>query len=115
MNLPEVNRSIVIVRPKQPYIDWANACDDGPRTLTHQSLPNWASIYLIPEFEDEAGVRRILKGYFHEIFENELYGWSTDESTWPTKRDFQTFKEWFHCEFHDFVEDLCVDELEREI
>jgi len=113
MNIPELNRSIVVVRPKRPYVEWANTYDDGPTKLTPENLPNWASIYLIPEFEDEEGVRRILRDYYQRIFENELWGWTTDKNTWPEKRNFQTFKEWFHCEFHDLVVDLGEDNLER--
>ena len=32
-----INRSILITRPKQPYIDWANSMDDG-RPLEHLTV-----------------------------------------------------------------------------
>ncbi len=41
------------------------------------------------------------------IFENELYGWHTDEAAWPKGRDFAMFKKWFEIELHSVVEDLC--------
>jgi hypothetical protein len=45
------------------------------------------------------------------IFENELYGWHTDEAAWPRGRDFAMFKDWFEIEPHSVVEDLCDVEI----
>jgi len=46
-----------------------------------------------------------------EVFENELYGWHTDESEWPANRDLETFRQWFTIELHSVVEDLCDDQI----
>lgn len=45
------------------------------------------------------------------IFENELHGWDTDDTTWPQGRDFAMFKEWFSIELHSVVKDLCDFEI----
>lgn len=115
MKTVEVNRSIVIVRPKQPCIDWVNRLSDEEPTVSLEEVRRDASIYLIPEFENEHQVKQILKTYFSMIFEHELWSWMTDEATWPENRDFKTFKQWFHCEFHDLVLDLCREDLGRAI
>ena len=49
---------------------------------------------------------RILKKVYRRIFEEELYAWMTDESVWPEKRDYPTFRAWFDVAFHSLVFDL---------
>ena len=45
-----LNRGVVIVRPKQPYLDWAAGLDDSGLVPD----PNGErTIYLIPSYEDE--------------------------------------------------------------
>src|SRR5712691_5885559 len=75
-----LNRSVVIVRPKQPYLDWAVGLDDSgivPNPNDEQA------VYLIPSYGDDEEAWEILKRVHPAIFENELYGWHTDEAAWP--------------------------------
>jgi hypothetical protein len=103
-----LNRSVVIVRPKQPYLDWAAGLDNSEIVLD----PNdEQTVDLIPSYGDEAEVWEILATLHPAIFESELYGWHTDEAAWPKGRDFAMFKEWFHIELHSVVEDLCDYDL----
>jgi hypothetical protein len=37
--------------------------------------------------------------------------WQRDENTWPQKRDFKTFKEWFEVEVHSVVLDTVGGEI----
>src|ERR1017187_4583923 len=104
-----INRSVVIVRPKQPYIDWAAQLDDS------ELLPDREgerTIYLIPEYENDDHAREILEDVFEEIFERELEGWHTDPTAWPQNLTFEMFTEWFDIEFHSVVEDLCAYEID---
>ena len=106
-----INRGVLIVRPKQPFLDWAAGLDDSG------VLPNVTgeqTVYLIPEFEMPDEAQSILKKVYLEVFENELWGWHTDESAWPKKRDLKTFREWFAIELHSVVEDLCDYEIIKE-
>ena len=46
-----INRGVVIVRPKQPYLDWAAGLDDSgvvPDPNEEQT------VYLLPSYDDEA-------------------------------------------------------------
>lgn len=104
-----INRGVLIVRPKQPYIDWAAKLDDSGLVPNREDEQ---TVYLIPEFEDCADAQEILEGVYDEVFERELEGWHTDESAWPQNRTFAMFKEWFDIELHSVVEDLCAYELE---
>jgi len=103
-----LNRGVLIVRPKQPYLDWATALDDSgilPDPSGEQT------VYLVPEFEDDDEAQAVLTTVYSEVFERELLGWHTDEAAWPRQRDFKTFKSWFSIELHSVVEDLCADHL----
>jgi hypothetical protein len=103
-----LNRAVLIVRPKQPYLDWAAQLDDA------DIVPNpdqERTVYLIPEFDDDAEAQNVLKRVFAEVFERELFGWHTDESAWPPKRTLAMFRQWFEIELHSVVEDLCGFEL----
>jgi hypothetical protein len=103
-----LNRGVVIVRPKQPYLDWAAGLDDAGIVPD----PNGEqTVYLIPTYEDDEGAWEILATLHPAIFENELYGWHTDEAAWPRGRDLAMFKEWFAVELHSVVEDLCDFEI----
>jgi len=99
-----LNRAVLIVRPKQPFLDWAAQLDDSgllPEVDGEQTA------YLVPVFEDDAERRRVLKLVYDEVFERELLGWHTDESAWPQDRTFAMFQKWFKVELHSVVEDLC--------
>jgi hypothetical protein len=103
-----LNRGVVIVRPKQPYLDWAAGLDDSGIVPD----PNGEqTVYLVPSYEDDHAAWEVLQDVHTAIFENELHGWHTDEAAWPRGRDFAMFKAWFKVELHSVVEDLCDVEI----
>jgi hypothetical protein len=104
-----LNRAALIVRPLQPYIDWAKSLDDS------DLLPEFTdeqTVYLIPAVESDEEEDRVLRGVYAEVFERELFEWHTDEADWPKKRTFGMFKKWFRIEIHSIVEDLCAYPIE---
>ncbi len=103
-----LNRGVLIVRPRQPYLDWAAALDDSGLT---PDPDDEQTVYLIPSFDDDDDARGILQEIYAEIFERELDAWHTDEAAWPQNRDFAMFKEWFEIELHSVVEDVCNDAI----
>ena len=103
-----INRAVLIVRPKKPFLDWAARLDDSGL------LPNVEgeqTVYLIPVYDDDRDSQAILRKVYSRVFESELFGWHTEESAWPTRRDFKAFGEWFTIEMHSVVEDLCDAEI----
>jgi hypothetical protein len=98
----------MIVRPKQPFLDWAAQLDDSGLL---PDVEGEQTAYLIPEFENDDGAQRVLKDVFAEVFERELFGWHTDETAWPKNRNLALFREWFDIEIHSVVEDLCDFEI----
>jgi len=103
-----INRAALIVRPKQPFLDWAAGLGSA---LELPELEATQTVYLIPVCESEEEEEAILEAVHVEVFERELWGWHADESVWPRARDLDTFKEWFEIELHGVVEDLCEYEL----
>jgi hypothetical protein len=104
-----LNRGVLIVRPRQPYLDWASQLDDSGLVPDPEDEQ---TVYLIPEFESDDEAWEILEDAYAQVFERELEGWHTDESAWPQNRTFAMFKEWFDIELHSVVEDLCAYEIE---
>jgi len=98
-----LNRTALIVRPAQPFIEWARDIDDSilpdPDGEQH--------IYLVSEFDDERQFEKMLKLVYSEIFERELESWFIEEELWPKDRTFAMFLQWFKIEYHTIIEDLC--------
>lgn len=103
-----INRGSLVVRPKQPYLDWALQLDDSGIA---PDPDDERTIYLIPTYEDDVEAMEILAKCFDIIFEQELAVWHTDERAWPKNRTFAMFRDWFSFEFHSVVEDLCGYEI----
>ena len=103
--MKEINRSILTVRAKEPFLHWLNSLPD-PVKYTMNEVNADQSAFLLPEYEADDKKENLLKKYFKQIFEEKLNGWWQNPDTWPSKRDLKTFKEWFDVEFHSVVFDL---------
>lgn len=100
-----INRSAVVVRPKEPFIQWAMHVDDTSYQL-EDSIRKHLSVYLVPPDPHGRQEAAPLREYFHRIFVEELEGWHRDEAGWPQVRDLKTFHEWFEVEAESVVIDL---------
>ena len=102
-----LNRAAVIVRYKQPFVDWINAVDPahGSPVLTLAKVNEEHTVYLI-EVEDEDELARWLRRHHEELFEEELSAWYTDPAMWPRDRSLETLRRWCSIELHTVVLDL---------
>jgi hypothetical protein len=102
-----LNRAALIVRPKQPFIDWAKSLDD---TNSAPDPQNEQTVYLVDDFNHDLDKRAneaaVVESVYAEVFARELFLWHTIESRWPTDRSLSAFKSWFTIEIHSSVEDL---------
>ena len=105
-----VNRSVVLIRPKEPFFQWLRSLPD-PCELSIEDYNDDSTAYLLPEYEDDIEQTEVLEQYYDLIFEEVLGGWWTVEGDWPPTRNFATFNDWFSCEFHSLVIDLVADPL----
>ncbi|MFM9862142.1 MAG: hypothetical protein ACKVRO_00925 [Micropepsaceae bacterium] len=105
-----LNRCAVIVRPAQPYVDWAAALPDADADIVPDPGGE-QNVYLLPDLADEGDIDEMIAGAFGIIFENELESWCVDEAKWPKPRTLDMFKAWFTIEVHSIIHDLAADPL----
>jgi hypothetical protein len=101
-----LNRSALVIKPKQPFLDWLHTADPTSLHLTLPDLLLEPTIYLIPECDTNEHVEEVLHELCEEIFEEQLAGWYTDKSRWPRDRSFEVFSQWFDYRHHSMLVDL---------
>lgn len=106
-----IDRNAILVRPKQPYLEWASKVFGDGKAIGSKDDCN---IYLIRERGSNQEVERWVKKHFDELFVNELNDWCTDEARWPADRTFKLFSAWFSVEVHSMVLDLEEDPVSKE-
>jgi hypothetical protein len=74
---PTLNRSAVVVKPKQPFLDWLHVADLTSSDLTLRELVLEPTIYLIPECDTPEEVVEVLHELCEEIFVEQLIVGST--------------------------------------
>jgi hypothetical protein len=105
-----VNRSIAIIRPKQPYLDWIRTLP-GPYFETLDDLRSQGRAMLLPEASSSEAAVISLKDHAEKLFEMELEAWSPTRLNWPEYRGFETYVEWFEVE----IELLVIDSVDGQI
>ena len=101
-----INRAGLIVRPKQPYIDWANSVDDNAPRADLQELRASPSIYLVESIDVLEDFDLLVEDNWEWIFREQLNGWMRDPKTWPDELTREMFVEWFDCEFSTMIWDM---------
>ena len=108
-----LNRSALIVKVKQPFLDWLRSLPD-PADTTLDQINRDNPAYLLPDYVYDSDQEDILAHYFDLIFEEQLAGWWRVEKDWPSHRDLDTFKKWFDVEFHSAIFDLVDGSIKNE-
>lgn len=107
-----VNRGLLLVVPKQPYLDWANGLEHhGPEFHLEEGMP---AAYLIPQFGTLEEVDEFIEAAYESIFVEELAAWTGDRDVWPEPRGLERFYEWFSVEYTDLVADLGAEPIRTE-
>jgi hypothetical protein len=103
--IPVLNRAALIVRYKQPFVDWINATEpDSRQRLKLADANDNNSAYLI-EVDDEDDLPEWLQVNSVALMEAELSGWYPEESLWPKERSLALFNKWCAVELHTLVFD----------
>ncbi|MBW2293696.1 MAG: hypothetical protein JRG94_15500 [Deltaproteobacteria bacterium] len=109
--MESINRSAVIVKPRQPYLDWAKEDDStGVAELVFERLRSKPHIYLLPDYFDPRSQKEVLDEFWPQVFEAMLEGWLRSETLWPSERTRAMFDEWFEIQMCSLVQDLYLDE-----
>jgi hypothetical protein len=109
-----INRAVAIIKPKQPYLDWANSLPDTTDPVTLAALRRDCTALLIPEHDDPAEAEAFITDIYAAIFELELDAWHRDPAAWPAQRTYQAFQEWFDVDIHSLVLDAADDRMQKE-
>jgi len=111
-----LNRSILIVKAKQPFIDWINSTTvpGDSSIITLDEVNREPNVYLIPEYDSEAELNQLLPSAIECIWDAELSGWCLDASTWPKEQSMDAFHKWFDLMVGGMVHDLLEDPLVKE-
>ncbi|NBS16690.1 MAG: hypothetical protein EBT06_10235 [Gammaproteobacteria bacterium] len=117
MSYPQrtINRSVVIVRPKQPFLDWLSSVEKALGGRVSQiDLTEEGAAFLIPDEDiiDAKEARRYIEKKWREIFEQFLFDWFIDDTLWPKKRTLKMFREWFDLIYAPMAWDLVKKPLE---
>ena len=105
-----LNRNLVVVRLKQPFVDWVNEADpypDGSR-MTLKEVNEDLPAFLIHDDACE-DLECWLEHFYQPLFEELLEQWYVDDALWPQRVTLALFKAWCDIEIHSMVFDL-VDE-----
>jgi hypothetical protein len=105
-----VNRSVFMLVPEQPFLDWIKAVDPEPvPAMTLETIRDDASVFLLPEVADtpENALRWVEKRW-RTFFEFMLGEWF-DDSLWPEQISLDMFRQWFTPRFHSMVWDMAPD------
>lgn len=98
-----LNRNAILVRPKQPFVDWLNETFHNEPSFPP---PTEHNIYLVRDMINNEAVAAWVQQHWDDIFINELNDWHTDSARWPHERTYRMFREWFDIEIHSTVLDL---------
>lgn len=106
-----INRTVVMLAPKQPFLDWLNNVDPDDEALNLEDLREDNEVFLIPQFNDNSDSEKWVEKRWNFLFEHMLMGWIDDEAMWPQDRTLEMFREWFDIEIHTMAWDLSDDPL----
>lgn len=108
--IEDLNRSVLFVQPRQPFLDWVRREEQFAR-LTLKQLRAEGTAYLLPAVMASGVQEKFTSVYWKEIFELELSAWTAEKSEWPEGLNLKMFKKWFDVRFSS----LCLDLVDERI
>lgn len=92
-----LNRSALMLQPRQPYLDWINALpgdvSELEQPLAAGELDAEGRVYLVDEFEQGDG--DLLASHWKQLLENELSAWDEFADHWPEPLNQSLLTQWF--------------------
>ncbi len=83
-----LNRDLLVVRPKEPYVEWARTVyDDEP--ITDEEARDWVDAFLLPECDTEEEALDWIAENCDVIFELMLADWVVEPEAWPEDRGWE--------------------------
>ena len=113
-----LNRYAVVVRYRQPFVDWVNRVERGTggefgETLADE-INDDPTVYLIDDLDSQEDIAHRLDELKEEIFESALHDWYVDPKLWPEDRSIETCDLWLKLEVCSMVIDTETSRLKTE-
>jgi hypothetical protein len=103
MNL--INRGVVVIKPKEPFLDWVNRDLALSSLVTMEELRRDCTTILVPDLGSLEAALDYVEPLKPRLFEMELEAWDRDPTNWPEERTSARFDAWFELEVHSMVWD----------
>ncbi|MGE5496425.1 MAG: hypothetical protein ACM3Q2_00005 [Syntrophothermus sp.] len=109
-----VDRHLLIIRPREPFLDWLKniAPENQALTLSHLSHDNTA--FMIPKHDMPEEDHRYIRSIFPDLFDMVLEEWVLDTDLWPADRTYEKFRDWFDLDIHSVLLDTSETEIQKE-
>jgi len=102
-----LGRMLVLVKPKQPFFNWARQHGDDLNLTLAQIAREVSTAFLIAKLdEDEQAGNALLDEYWQYFFAHMLSLEVFDQAKWPQERTLVMFRHWFQVECCDMVLDM---------
>ena len=111
--LDTINRGCLILKPRQPFIDWLNQTDSDEPIHLKEARED-VTAFLIPDFDSNEEADLFVKNNYLSFFEQILEDWITDENIWPKDRTRTKFEQWFDIQIHSMVVDTVDKKIVKE-
>jgi hypothetical protein len=85
-----LNRSAIVVKPKQRFLDWLRTADPTSHGITVLDVAGEQTIYLVPECDTDENLADILRELCEESSRSNWDTWYRDMSAWPQDPIFAT-------------------------
>ena len=109
-----INRSVAIIKPKQPFVDWINSQSSPEDMISLEDVREDCMAVLLPQYDYDQEAIGYIEKLCKWIFETHLKEEFRKKKNWPKKRDNETFKKWFDVELHSIIIDPYEDDIEKE-
>lgn len=106
-----IDRAVVILKRRQPFLDWLKALPSEDLGETLESINEEPGCYLIPMGEELEPMMENFKALIPEIFQIEMEAYWTDVHAWEKDLSWENFKKWFSYEICDMPIDMGEDEI----
>jgi hypothetical protein len=98
---------VVIIRPKEPFFEWADSHDNEEPRARSLGVDFLTSTILV---SDEHVAMEQIKQHFRSIFEEMLLGWCRSTDLWPRDRSWTVFQRWFDVQIVESVFEFADEE-----
>lgn len=109
-----LDRHLVIIKPKEPFLNWLKSHFEANSVLTLNDIREDAAAFMIPQADHPEQDEKYIRSIFPDLFDMILEEWHLDENTWPKNRDYELFKKWFEVEIHTIVIDTVESSIRKD-